>query len=418
MATKDYIQKRVQKRKAQEQSKADFYSTPTQDNREQGVESFFSAPTTEVKPEPTPAPTTEREAFMSGAPTSAKDEGKADAYEASGVEAQPTEQTEAQAEPRNMEEKPSPNDIKVATPVEPPKNYERIMQLTDPDAPLSPKEKEAEEKRRKREALFSALGDGLSSLANVYFASEGAYDMSGDPSQSLSARAKARWDKIQADREAADLRFYQRIKEREEARRQREKEIREYDLEKEKLKVDKQQGEALAAYRDAETKRKAEADALKAEEQKRVNNARIANYNANTWSKYNKESDTNKNRYPTIPIHLSEEEIVDVDARLMKDRSVVNRLFSYLTDEEQQSAGGYNAIERKYEEPSLDQMMQAIFKAMPNNKAMQAYVRSLTKSVPVEEKTEETNAVKESPTSNVKKPSPTSNGKKESPTKK
>lgn len=55
------------------------------------------------------------------------------------------------------------------------------------------------EKRRKREATFAALGDGISALANVYFASKGAPDMLKG-AKNMTAAQQERWDKVDEQR--------------------------------------------------------------------------------------------------------------------------------------------------------------------------------------------------------------------------
>lgn len=66
---------------------------------------------------------------------------------------------------------------------------------------MTPEEKAAEAKRERRAKIFSAIGDGISALANVFFASKGAPDMF-DPKTSMSAKTKEYWDKLNAQRKA------------------------------------------------------------------------------------------------------------------------------------------------------------------------------------------------------------------------
>jgi hypothetical protein len=62
-------------------------------------------------------------------------------------------------------------------------------------------ERKADAKRQKRRALFSAIGDGVSSLANIYYATKGAPDMLKGTT-SLSAKNQERWDKYVKGRDA------------------------------------------------------------------------------------------------------------------------------------------------------------------------------------------------------------------------
>lgn len=65
--------------------------------------------------------------------------------------------------------------------------------------PLSDKELEAEARREKRKALFATLGDGVSALSNLIFATQGA-PSSHDPQTTMSAVQRARRDKLIGDR--------------------------------------------------------------------------------------------------------------------------------------------------------------------------------------------------------------------------
>ena len=62
-------------------------------------------------------------------------------------------------------------------------------------------ERKADAKKQKRRALFSAIGDGVSSLANIYYATKGAPDMLKGTT-SLSAKNQERWDKYVKGRDA------------------------------------------------------------------------------------------------------------------------------------------------------------------------------------------------------------------------
>lgn len=71
---------------------------------------------------------------------------------------------------------------------------------------MTPEEKAAEAKRERRTKIFSAIGDGISALANLYFTSKGAPDMY-NPSTSMSAKTKAYWDKLNAERKANEDKY-------------------------------------------------------------------------------------------------------------------------------------------------------------------------------------------------------------------
>ena len=79
------------------------------------------------------------------------------------------------------------------------------LELSDKNR-MTPEEKAAEAKRERRAKIFSAIGDGISALANVFFTSKGAPDMY-DPSTSMSAKTKAYWDKLNAERKANEDKY-------------------------------------------------------------------------------------------------------------------------------------------------------------------------------------------------------------------
>ena len=81
-----------------------------------------------------------------------------------------------------------------------PELYARLNQR---NAPETDEEKAQREKRERRNAMFSAIGDGISALSNLYFTTKGA-PSSYDASNSLSERAKARYDQHMAQRNARE----------------------------------------------------------------------------------------------------------------------------------------------------------------------------------------------------------------------
>ena len=98
-------------------------------------------------------------------------------------------------------------------------SYAEFFERTSPYRPPTPQELEKEKKRQKSQAIVSALSDGISSLSNLYFTTQGAPNMY-DPSNSLSANAKKRWDKLKAEREAKTKDYwdnYYRMKEKDDA---------------------------------------------------------------------------------------------------------------------------------------------------------------------------------------------------------
>lgn len=66
---------------------------------------------------------------------------------------------------------------------------------------------EKERKKAKRDKIFAAIGDGIAALSNLYFTTQGAPN-AFDAKNSLSAKAKERWDKVEKDREAENKAYF------------------------------------------------------------------------------------------------------------------------------------------------------------------------------------------------------------------
>lgn len=86
--------------------------------------------------------------------------------------------------------------------------YEEMFRMSNPYTPPTPEELEKERKKKKREAIFAAIGDGVSALANLYYTSQGALN-SYDPNNSMSKKWKERWDKVDKDRKENNKDYYQ-----------------------------------------------------------------------------------------------------------------------------------------------------------------------------------------------------------------
>lgn len=166
--------------------------------------------------------------------------------------------------------------------VEQPDEYEQLMSTL-----RSGKEKQNREleRRRKRAAVFSAIGDGLASLSNLFFASKGAPSMY-DGKSTLSDASRARYDELQGKNDAdyRDLvaervqalqrRRAERRAQQEVAYRQRQSD-REFALNQQNFDLKKQLADDEKKRKDAEKERM---DALN-ESQIRVNDAKANYYN-------------------------------------------------------------------------------------------------------------------------------------------
>lgn len=117
------------------------------------------------------------------------------------------------AKPEELEVKPEALSVELGKPkpIEPKSveaqeerprlSYARMYEMMNPDRPETAEQKAAREKKEKREAVMSAIGDGISALSNLFFTTKDAPD-SYDPSRSMSAVTRARWDRLRAERDA------------------------------------------------------------------------------------------------------------------------------------------------------------------------------------------------------------------------
>lgn len=79
-------------------------------------------------------------------------------------------------------------------------SYVEMFQQMSPYKPPTPEELEKERKKHKREAIFAAIGEGISAMSNLYFTTQYAPN-AFDPSKGMAATTKARFDQLKKDRE-------------------------------------------------------------------------------------------------------------------------------------------------------------------------------------------------------------------------
>lgn len=133
-------------------------------------------------------------------------------YAPRGVDSRHTEPprrgpVEIPADSKPTEVPSAPIAVEKPEPQEKPKlSYLQLFEALSPDKPETPAERAAREKKEKREVVFSAIGDGISALSNLFFTTQYAPN-SYDPSRSMSARTRERLDRLKAEREA-NLRAY------------------------------------------------------------------------------------------------------------------------------------------------------------------------------------------------------------------
>jgi hypothetical protein len=85
-------------------------------------------------------------------------------------------------------------------------SYVEMFRQMSPYKPPTAEELEKERKKEKRDKVFAAIGDGIAALSNLYFTTKGAPN-AFDPRNSLSAKARERWEKLNKEREE-NARYY------------------------------------------------------------------------------------------------------------------------------------------------------------------------------------------------------------------
>lgn len=85
-------------------------------------------------------------------------------------------------------------------------SYVEMFRQMSPYKPPTAEELENARKKEKRDKVFAAIGDVIAALSNLYFTKKGAPN-AFDPRNSLSAKARERWDKLNKEREE-NARYY------------------------------------------------------------------------------------------------------------------------------------------------------------------------------------------------------------------
>lgn len=152
-------------------------------------------------------------------------------------------------------EKPSHIESKPIQPL----SYAEIFMRMNPHQFQTEGDVEKERKKQKREAIFAAVGDGIASLSNLFFASKGAPN-AYNPSLSLSAAYRKRYDDLKKQRETANDRWfngYLRASAMDEENKRADRSYR-HALEREKItdtRYDAQQKKDEERYKDNVTYR-------------------------------------------------------------------------------------------------------------------------------------------------------------------
>lgn len=246
-------------------------------------------------------------------------------------------------------------------------SYERIARITDPNRPLTPHEEEQLQKKQKREAIISLLGDSLTGLANIYFGSQGA-DVS-DSTTSMSEKSRKRWDEIKAERDAKAEKYYNNIQRRREERIKREDALKLTPYERERLNIMREENEYNRQYKQAEAERKAKNDTNNFNEKQRYNDARISFME---WKQSNGGKDDGK----VVPFRISEDETLDIPS--YEYNGVINSLWGMLSKDEQ-AAIEYTDKDGNRRPATRAQIIAEVQRRAQTDPAMQKFLRERAK---------------------------------------
>lgn len=104
----------------------------------------------------------------------------------------------------------SADDKKTPVPVETGNEYGRYeteFRKYNPDPLPTPEEDEKLRKKRKRDEIFAAIGDGVSALSNLFFTTQYAPNMYNNQN-SMSERTRIRYDKLKKEREDKNKEYF------------------------------------------------------------------------------------------------------------------------------------------------------------------------------------------------------------------
>lgn len=177
-------------------------------------------------------------------------------------------------------------------------SYAEIIQQMNPYTPPTQEELERERKKEKREKIFSAIGDGISAMANLYFTSQGTPN-AYDPSNTMSGKTKERWDKLRKERQESIERYMRMYDRLNNNRRQDEAAARQNE------RAEQAQKNWLAEFglkqEDAGRKKKAAEDASALNAEKiNTEKARQGYYNAGASARRNGTGSSRKTKYPFL----------------------------------------------------------------------------------------------------------------------
>lgn len=163
-----------------------------------------------------------------------------------------------------------------------PLSYADMFVRMNPYRPQTAEEKEAERKRNRRNAVFAAIGDGISALSNLYFTTKGAPNAYTGGS-TLTGKMYERQEQLRKERQALDQQYLNAYMnalrmDRQEAQQERNWKMQLENLAYNRAKYDNEQAykRERDAKQDAKDERNYNLNVNKFNQQTRYQNGRLS----------------------------------------------------------------------------------------------------------------------------------------------
>lgn len=188
-----------------------------------------------------------------------------------------------------------------------PMSYADLFVATNPYRPQTAEEREAERKRNRRNAVFAAIGDGISALSNLYFTTKGAPNAYTGGS-TLSGKLYERQEQLRKERQALDQQYFN-------AYMNAMKMDRDEDYKNKSLRL---QLDNIAYNRDRQAKQD--------ERQARLDQQNIDRYNAEQEYKKEKDKQTQENWERQFNATQANQAASRAETRRYHDQQLQNKL--------------------------------------------------------------------------------------------
>lgn len=263
--------------------------------------------------------------------------------------------------------------------VQKPMGYADMFVAMNPYRPQTAAEKEAERKRNRRNAVFAALGDGISALSNLYFTTKGAPNAYTGGS-TLTGKMYERQEQLRKERQALDQQYLNAYMNALRMDEQRDQQERNWKMQLENFALQQaaaQRNAELQPHRLAEAEANARAAGIKADYAERQQQADLAakaaleyQRKASGWKSYSGgNSGTGGKSTKKFSYYPINGDIYEIEDKYWKDNAHVSKLYAklpkavrYLAEGGRVDNNGFvrppSAKDRK--RPNVAQMLTAI----------------------------------------------------------